>query len=153
MPTSRRSSTSACARSSTTSPTSSRRSASAPGRSWRTRCSRRRRPPTRKRRREPEHDDIRAPGCRCSSSGASSRPAEPPSASLPARGWSALRLDLDLPPLGALGLRDAHGEHALVELRLDLVAIDVVRQDDAVLEAPQPPGALAQYADALALLD
>src|SRR5689334_9698324 len=61
---------------------------------------------------------------------------------------ASLRLDLDLLALCALGLRNADGQDALVEARLDLRGVDLLRESDAVLEAPgaacpPPEGALA----------
>src|SRR5581483_1918159 len=62
-------------------------------------------------------------------------------------------LDLDLPPLRPLGLRHAHRKHAVAERRLDLVALDVVGQCDAVVETAGAPGLTTQHAATLALLD
>src|SRR3954471_23604147 len=61
---------------------------------------------------------------------------------------ASLRLDLDLLALRALGLRNAEGQHALVEARLDLRGVDLLRESHAILEAPDaacppPEGALA----------
>src|SRR3954453_17450712 len=60
---------------------------------------------------------------------------------------ASLRLDLDLLPLRALGLRHADRQDALVEACLDLRRVDLFRKPDAVLEAPgaacpPPEGAL-----------
>jgi len=61
---------------------------------------------------------------------------------------ASLRLDLDLLALRALGLRNANGQDALVEARFDLRGVDLLRESDAVIEAPDaaclpPEGALA----------
>src|SRR5436190_14047602 len=61
---------------------------------------------------------------------------------------ASLRLDLDLLALRALGLRNTDGQDALVEACLDLRGVDLLREPDAVLEAPgaacpPPEGALA----------
>src|SRR5256885_3172794 len=66
---------------------------------------------------------------------------------------ASLRLDLDLLTLRALRLRDADREDSLVEARLDLRGVDLLRKSDAVLEAPGTARSSPQCAPALLLLD
>src|SRR5438045_8280870 len=66
---------------------------------------------------------------------------------------ASLRLDLDLLTLGSLGLRNLDGKDALVEARLDLRGVDLLRKPDAVLKAPGAPCPPAEGARALLFLD
>src|SRR3954451_13504385 len=66
---------------------------------------------------------------------------------------ASLRLDLDLLALCALGLRNADGQDALVEAGLDLRSVDLLRESDAILEAPGASCPPAEGALALLLLD
>src|SRR5687767_9725047 len=48
-------------------------------------------------------------------------------------------LDLDLPGLEGLGLRHVHGEHAVLELRQDLLVVHVPRHGERAQELPVGP--------------
>src|SRR5579862_7185677 len=81
------------------------------------------------------------PSSRCPTTRSSSAPRqarkqeEARAGAGPARPRSFLRLDLDLAPLGALRLRSANGQNAVLQVGLDLLGVDRLRQADAVLEA------------------
>src|SRR5882724_968953 len=62
------------------------------------------------------------------------------------------RLDLDAAPFRTRRLGDAHGEHTVIELRLDAFRVDLAWKHDPELELANPPHTPAGYAFALALL-
>ena len=64
-----------------------------------------------------------------------------------------LRLHLDPAPLRLLVLGHANRQHAVRELRLDVVGVDLLRQAHAVLEAADAAGALSEDALAFPLLE
>jgi hypothetical protein len=71
----------------------------------------------------------------------------------PAPRARSLPFDLDAPALRPLDLGNPHAEDAPVEVRLDLLGIDLLGQPHPVLEATDPSRSPAEDAFPLALLD
>src|ERR1700744_4404287 len=64
-----------------------------------------------------------------------------------------VRLDLDAPRPGLLGLRDPHGEDPVMQVGFNLVLVHCPGQGDAVLEVPGPPGSAPETPAPLPLHD